>query len=226
MMLVPAGDFLFGLAAKKTALAAFCIDRYEVRAADYAACAKAGGCVGHNKWAQCKDGADGAPNSCLTNPGELPANWIDWYRAQEYCDWAGKRLPTEQQWEKAARGTDSRMWPWGDAIGCANAHHERGKVFGSCKGVGGLPNGPVAVNLYEASASPYGAVQMAGNVREWIDYRKDRTKPPDENGYGVSKGGDYQDDKAGIAIVGAYGLLGPGVTSAGHGFRCAADVVR
>ena len=223
MVFVAGGSFFFGAQSTPTELASFCIDKYEVRAADYAACAKAGGCVGHAKWAQCKDGAKGAPNSCLSKPGELPANWIDWFRALEYCQWAGKRLPTEQQWEKAARGTDKRDWPHGSTIGCKHAHYGRGQGFDGCKGFGGLPDAPVAVNLYEAHTSPCGAVQMAGNVREWIDHRKDRSKLPEDAGYATSKGGDFREGKGGVAIVGSYGLVGPGVASDGQGFRCAAD---
>ncbi|GEM_PF-3405967 len=223
MVHVPAGVFLFGQAEKKTKLPAFCADKYEVSAAAFNACVKAGGCEGYSKWPQCKDGGKGAPNQCLSKPGDLPANFIDWYRANAYCKWAKKRLPTAEEWEKAARGTDARIYPWGSAIGCMHAHYERGQGFNLCKGFGGKADKPVSAKEYAKWASPWGTVQMAGNLREWIDYRKDRTKPPDENGYGISKGGDYREGKAGVAIIVSYGLLGPGVSSDGHGFRCVAD---
>lgn len=221
MVLVPAGEFLFGPNDTKTTLPAFCIDKYEVRADAYATCVKAGGCIGHSKWPQCKDGDSSAPNSCLSKPGDSPANWIDWYRAFEYCEWAQKALPTEEQWEKAARGTDGRLFPWGNSIGCKHAHWGRSVGFDTCKGFGGLPDKSVDVTLYQKWASPYGALQMAGNVREWIDYRKDKTKPPPASGFAVSKGGEYRESKAGVSSVGSYKLLGPDVAMDSQGFRCA-----
>jgi formylglycine-generating enzyme required for sulfatase activity len=225
MVLVPAGSFIFGATTKKQQLAAFCIDKYELKASAYAACVKAGGCEGHKKWAQCKDGAVGAPNSCLNDPKDLPANWIDWYRAHEYCAWAGKFLPDEKQWEKAARGTDGRLYPWGNTIGCMHAHWGRSVGFSDCKGFNKLPDAVVAVTMYAKWPSPYGTVQMSGNVREWVDYRKDKTQSPDSKGYAISKGGEYRESKQGVSPLVSYGLLGPSVTMDSQGFRCAAKLV-
>ena len=222
MVLVPAGPFLFSLANEPMTLPAFCIDVHEGRAKDYQRCVADGGCEGYSKWPQCKDGEKGAPNACLKDPGELPANWVDWHRADAYCRWANKALPTEQQWETAARGSDGRLYPWGPLIGCVHGNWGRGPGFDDCRGFGGKPDSIVPVTAYSSVGSPWGTVQMSGNVREWIDHRNDRGKPPDPKVPGVSKGGDFRQGKGGVSTVARYRLLGPDVASDSQGFRCVA----
>ena len=165
MVLVPAGEFWMGCSrrdsscdgdekpGRKVYLDAFEIDRTEGTVAQYRACVEAGRCPHpqtdeYRNWG--KSGRD-----------DHPINGVSWSDANTYCRWAGKQLPTEAQWEKAARGTDGRVYPWGDEkASCRYAVMDDGGS--GCRTFGTMP-----VGSKPAGASPYGALDMAGNVLEW-----------------------------------------------------------
>lgn len=135
-------------------ISSFAIDRTEVTRGAYAECVDAGECPAPDAIAAYGEACpDASPNH--------PVICVDWYRAAEYCAWRGGRLPTEAEWEKAARGTDGRRFPWGNEDPtCAQAHL-------NAVACGGLADGPLMVGSKPAGASPYGALDMVGNVYEW-----------------------------------------------------------
>lgn len=128
----------------------FWIDKHEVTAADYQACVAAGACAPAGQGANC--------NAPLADRAQHPINCVDWAQASAYCTWAGKRLPTEAEWEKAARGEDQRRYPWGDARPDRERLNFNNNV-GATEPIGSHPSG----------SSPYGVLDLAGNVLEWTN---------------------------------------------------------
>jgi formylglycine-generating enzyme required for sulfatase activity len=157
MVFVPAGEFIMGRDSgegdespqRAVWIDAFYIDRTEVTNADYQAFCTATGYLppANPSWDR---------DYFKHNPGH-PALNLTWEQARAYCAWAGKRLPTEAEWEKAARGTDARIYPWGNTWADSIANFRNGDGFEHASPAGAFP----------AGASPYGALDMAGNVWEW-----------------------------------------------------------
>ncbi|HVZ88404.1 MAG TPA: SUMF1/EgtB/PvdO family nonheme iron enzyme [Polyangia bacterium] len=160
-VLIPAGPFTQGSThgeederpARKVNLKAFAIDRTEVTRGDYAKCVAAGRCAA-------------VADATAASEPRVPVTGVDWNDAQAYCKFAGGRLPTEAEWEKAARGTDGREYPWGNQVDCSRANWGNFEGEGPCAGKN--PGHPVAVGLYLTGASPYGVLDMGGNVWEWV----------------------------------------------------------
>jgi formylglycine-generating enzyme required for sulfatase activity len=163
---IPAGPFTRGSArgadderpVRVHKLDAYRIDRTEVTRAMYAACVAARRCS--------PVGTD------LLREPNLPMTNVNWHEARAFCTYAGGRLPTEDEWEKAARGHDTREYPWGDTLDCAHANWGNFENEGPCAGKN--PGKPSPVGSYPDGASPFGVLDMAGNVWEWVAEKYDR----------------------------------------------------
>lgn len=208
-------------------LEAFWIDKYEVTNAQYVEFLNgrsdpAGRCRGHI----CVDTQpDNSDSHLLYRRGRYgveagfedhPVTSVSWYGAQAYCRHRGKRLPTEAEWEKAARGTDGRAYPWGDDVEPEKLN--AGQRLGGTRPVGSFP----------AGSSPYGAEDMAGNVWEWVAnwYRAYPGTSYDSTFFGekykVVRGGSWNHPE-GDARASYRDIAHPARRIHVVGFRCADD---
>jgi len=243
LLYVPAGDFQMGLSKEqsqaaidicvkmggilpncrniynnnpdhKVYLNAFWIDRTLITNGMYEMCVKDGGCKVPLK----TNSSTHARYYGNIQYADYPVIYTDWDRASAYCNWAGRALPTEAQWEKAARGTDGRTFPWGEGI----SHIRENYQGQDTTKVGSFPDG----------ASPYGALDMAGNVWEWVNdwyYSSYYSNSPESNPQGptsgkyhVLRGGSWINK--GIDTPSAYRIaFDTTYLYAKIGFRCAAQ---
>ena len=192
-------------------LDSFWIDQTEVTNKMYQMCMDAGGCIPlMSNESYTRDSYFG--NSAYDN---YPVVYVDWHMASAYCEWAGRRLPTEAEWEKAARGTDGRIYPWGN-----EPPNSRLLNFGNDQ------DDTNEVGLYPAGTSPYGALDMAGNVQEWTadwyDSEYYQTSPAD-NPQGPSSGEYRAIRGSGSAARGGDNPDLP-VMRFYLGFRCATSI--
>lgn len=230
MVLVPAGSFLMGSDPRKDRAAgpqeqpqhqvyldAFMIDRFEVSNVEYLRFVLGTGADWPKFWRE---------NPFPEKAALHPVINVSWYEADSFCRWAGKRLPTEAEWEKAARGADGRIFPWGNEPAGwikSNIAHPGSKR--------GFKYPPLAnINRYDKGASPYGAYQMAGNVSEWVSdwfdpeyYRQgyDRNPLGPKSGeLKVFRGGSWNEDPE-VARSAGRNAGPPDRESYLTGFRCA-----
>jgi formylglycine-generating enzyme required for sulfatase activity len=220
LVYIPAGEFIMGSAEKDAAadpdekpqhtvyVDAFWIDRTEVTNDMYRQCVRSG---------ECSEPAHSRRYHSAAHANH-PALGISWDQAVQYCAWAGRRLPTEAEWEKAARGTDGRLYPWGMEAPEAsrlNFNH--------------LVDDTAAVGNYPDGASPYGVLDMAGNVWEWVldgyDEEYYAASPERNPGGGTSvnqrvlRGGSWSSEAHNVRLSNRFWAF-PGRNDT-DGFRCA-----
>jgi formylglycine-generating enzyme required for sulfatase activity len=223
MITIPAGPFVRGTTnggfdeqpQRTIHLETFSIDRYEVTNHQYQQFVVA---TGHRK--------AGPPSRYAKSIGKMrgpnqPVVYVSWDDANEYCRWKGKRLPTEAEWEKAMRGTDARLWPWGNQEKPNGANWAR------------VQDGydvSARVGSFSTDRSPYGVMDGAGNVMEWVAdwyqeayYKESPDKDPPSPEFGtfrVMRGGGYTTTGADLRITSRSKMV-PDFRDETIGFRCA-----
>ncbi len=228
MAMIPAGKFLMGTKEevgefderppREVTLKGYAIDLYEVSRESYL------------KFVEATRHRDPEVMVFFDNPKKLEASprqpvvGVSWDDANAYCRWAGKRLPTEAQWERAARGEDGRRYPWGEEFLEGHTNVRGGED-------GFLYTAPVG--SFEAGRSPYGLYDTAGNAAEWVFdwydefyYREGQVtlpKGPEKGVARVVRGGSWNDPK-GDARTTKRMAIAPSRSEAIIGFRCAVDL--
>ena len=218
---------------RKVELSPFYVDVYEVTNGRYLQCVESGACE-PIAWERCRifDVESGEWRKGQSAAGlaasapEHPVVCATWREAQSYCAWAGKRLPTEAEWEKAARGAEGRAFPWGDAWEPSWLNWGEDQGYGGVDGF--VTSAPVG--SFPRNKSPYGAMDMAGNVWEWTHdwhgetfYARASVRDPYNTkvtGFKVLRGGSWHFAGNGARAAFRY-LHSPSVREDTIGFRCA-----
>ncbi len=172
MVYVPQGEFTMGIEGHydlwpvhKVTLDSYWIDQTEVTNAMYAKCVSDGVCE------EPSDKSSSTRPSYFGNSefDDYPVIYVDWKMANTYCEWRGDKLPTEAQWEKAARGTDGRTYPWGEIIDCSFTNYRwTSPDYRFWENNHDCIGDTTKVGSYENGKSPYGLYDMVGNVAEWV----------------------------------------------------------
>lgn len=224
MVAIPEGPFEMGASGTqalederprhRVVLDAFRMDLYEVTTAQYGAFLAVTGRTAPWLWESVN----------LHQHGDRPVVGVDWQDAEAYCRWKGKRLPTEAEWEKAARGLDGRLYPWGNQLPTKDsANFALGARFSYSQVL-------MPVQSYESGKSSYGLYQMAGNVGEWVadwysvnyyEHSPEANPSGPENGqFKVLRGGSWSDLPKYLLTYGRF-KLPPETRNSYTGFRCA-----
>jgi formylglycine-generating enzyme required for sulfatase activity len=249
MVRVPAGTFRMGSPegagddderpVHEVTLSTYCIDRTEVTVRAYAACVAARRCTPAELAVSPFCNREDRPDR-----SDHPINCVDWTQAMAYCAWAGKRLPSEAEWEYAARGRDGRVYPWGNDLPSASRLNACGT---ECVALGkraldrewramyGGDDGwetTSPVGSFPAGASPFGALDMAGNVWEWTaDWRGDYPAVAATNPRGpatgtarINRGGGWHGHLVEDARTALRSADPPSRRSNSVGMRCVAPI--
>jgi sulfatase modifying factor 1 len=223
MISIPAGPFIRGTdqggfdeqPQRTLILSAFAIDRNEVTNSQYQQFVDA---TGHRK--------SGPPSRYAKNMSKMrginqPVVYVSWEDADAYCHWKGKRLPTEAEWEKAMRGSDGRLWPWGNVEQANGANWAR---------VQDGHDVAASVGTVLTDKSPYGVMDGAGNVMEWVadwyaesyfrEASEQNPQSPEHGTFRVLRGGGYATTGADIRITSRSKMV-PDFRDETIGFRCA-----
>ncbi|HLA48450.1 MAG: hypothetical protein A2Z59_01695 [Nitrospinae bacterium RIFCSPLOWO2_02_39_17] len=223
MVYIPAGKFIMGsdermpdeTPAHEVYVKAFYIDKYEVTNERYEKFIKETGHRSPLHW---------VTGTYPEGKGNHPVVFVSWFDVFDYCKWAGKRLPSESEWEKAARGTDGRNLPWGNYMDSEKANMPISNIGDT-----------TPVGSYEAGKSPYGLYDMAGNAYEWVEewyylYPGSLAKGKDYEKYAgrknkILKGGSWYDCLAYSCGLSAFtfnrAFFDPAIRNNSFGFRCA-----
>jgi formylglycine-generating enzyme required for sulfatase activity len=199
IVVIPAGPFLMGEPAQRVELPKFRIAKYPVTNSQYQYFVEATGQRRPDHWPRA--------GGCPPELARQPVVFVSWEDAAAYAAWLGGRLPAESEWEKAARGVDGRLYPWGNDF-----------IANHCNTSESDTDGVRPVDAHPGGASPYGVLDMAGNVWEWTSTYYD-----DSDQWRVLKGGawDYKGLKDARCASRVY--FRPTFRNGAIGFRCCWD---